>query len=191
MPLTAENGSVLGSKTNQPLFASATRREAAASWSGLMAARSERLIGEDKAVDVAVVACSELSMRNRMSFVPFFNETLPAFAQARNRKSGLPSAAMLADSRPLSTSIGVEGPSLSRYASFARTGLGAHPQRVLAGRRGCEPIGGLARLVVEVANQVAAGELVALDLVVPVRVPVHCRLRWLLTFDPDPRRTRG
>ena len=64
-----------------------------------------------------------LSIRNRMPFVPFFSETLPAFAQARKRRSGLPSAAMLVDSSPLSTSIGVHGPSLSRYESFAWTGL--------------------------------------------------------------------
>ena len=54
-----------------------------------------------------------------MPLDPLFNETLPAFAQARKRRSGLPSAAMLVDSRPLSTSTGVKGPSFSRYESFA------------------------------------------------------------------------
>ena len=131
-----------------------------------------------------------LSIRNRTTFVPFLSETLPALAQARNRRSGLPSAAMLVDPSPFSTSIGVHGPSLSRYESFAWIGLARTQSSYSPADGALNRYDASPGLVVEVADEVAAGELVALDLVVPVRVPVHRRLRRLLALDPDPRRPR-
>jgi hypothetical protein len=65
-----------------------------------------------------------LSNRNPTTLSPFFSVALPALAQARNRRSGLPSAATLVVSCcPFSRSIGVHFPSLMRYEIFDWIGL--------------------------------------------------------------------
>ena len=65
--------------------------------------------------------------------------------------------------------------------------IGAHPELVITRLRCRESVFGLASLVfVEVGNKVAAGELLALHLVVPPRVPVHFVDRRCFAFDPNP-----
>ena len=105
-----------------------------------------------------------------------------------NRRSGLPSSAIFVfPDCSLSRSITVHSPLLIRHDSRAWIGLGPDPEVIgprLGGGHGV--LGQPRRFGVEVAEEVAARELVLLDLVVPPGVPIHRRPRRLLPLDPDP-----
>ena len=121
-------------------------------------------------------------------FFPAGKSTEPTLNQAMNRRSGLPSRATLRLSmaffRP--RSMAVQGPPLSRYDMLAAIGLARTQNSCVPALAALNSYSASPDfLVAEIADEIAAGELIALHLVVPPRMPIHRRLGRILAFDPN------